>query len=183
MSRPETTTVLWARLFNAITRAIPRDRFVSLSEREAVTAAVWDEVQPEVRRLDKRVERAEAERDLKSKALGAAAIVISDLAAQRDRLRTWPGLMETLAALYPPDVIDGSSGDTGPQIITLTREVDRLRKAARELLTAEMAMLNDWAESSRERKVELWQRLHERADSLRAALDQAPAAEQDGGGQ
>lgn len=61
MSRPETTTVLWARLFNAITRAIPTDRFVSLSEREAITAAVWDEMQPEIRRLDQRAEQAEAD--------------------------------------------------------------------------------------------------------------------------
>lgn len=49
--------------------------------------------------------------------------------AERDRLRTWPGLMETLAQHYPPDIIDGSSGDPGPQIITLAREVDRLREA------------------------------------------------------
>lgn len=64
--------------------------------------------------------------------------------AERDRLRTWPGLMETLAQHYPPDVIDGRSGDPGPQIITLAREVDRLREAVERVREIISDALEAW---------------------------------------
>lgn len=45
-----------------------------------------------------------------------------------ERLRSWDGLMEVLDEHYPADAFVGSSGDKGPRIIALTREVDRLLK-------------------------------------------------------
>ena len=47
-----------------------------------------------------------------------------------ERLQTWAGLMEALDRLYPPDVVDGSSGDPGPRIVVLCREVERLQAQA-----------------------------------------------------
>lgn len=41
---------------------------------------------------------------------------------------SWADLMRTIAEHYPPDVFAGSGGDPGPQIVALTREVDRLRR-------------------------------------------------------
>lgn len=49
-----------------------------------------------------------------------------------ERLRSWAGLMETLDEHYPADVFTGTSGDKGPRIIALTREVDRLLKKVAE---------------------------------------------------
>lgn len=51
-----------------------------------------------------------------------------------DRLHTWGGLMWLLDLYYPPDVFDGSSGDPGPRIVVLTREIDRLRADNESLL-------------------------------------------------
>lgn len=44
-------------------------------------------------------------------------------------LRTWPGMMSVLDEHYPADVFDGSSGDPGSRIVSLVREVDRLKAA------------------------------------------------------
>ncbi len=55
----------------------------------------------------------------------AIHIVLNEL----DRLHTWVGLISLLDEHYPPDVFDGSSGDPGPTIIRLIREIDRLRNA------------------------------------------------------
>lgn len=44
-----------------------------------------------------------------------------------ERLNTWAGLMSLLDTHYPPDLVDGSSGDPGPRTIVLIREVDRLK--------------------------------------------------------
>lgn len=55
------------------------------------------------------------------------------------RLRSWEGLMSLLDAHYPPDIFGGASGDPGPRIVALTRQVDRLRRrmdAALQLLEA-----------------------------------------------
>lgn len=49
------------------------------------------------------------------------------------RLHTWKGLLWILNEHYPADVFDGSSGDPGPTIVALTREVERHR---REILAA-----------------------------------------------
>lgn len=49
--------------------------------------------------------------------------------AELERLRTWGGLMELLDAHYPPDVAGGSSGDPGPRIVVLTREIERLQNS------------------------------------------------------
>lgn len=116
--------------------------------------------------------------------------------ADRDRLRTWDGLMGTLAELYPPDVIDGSSGDPGPQIITLAREVDKLREArdrAREREERwEVENAKVTVERDRLREVEKRARaIADRADTclgsscrdlgaILAALSPAPAGEEVG---
>lgn len=51
-------------------------------------------------------------------------------------------------------------------------ERDRLREAVIPLLNDQEAMLQGWAESNDERRQELWRTLHERADDVRAVLDQ-----------
>src|SRR5262245_2866517 len=56
------------------------------------------------------------------------------LRAEVVRLRTWDGVMAFLDEQYPADVFDGSSGDEGPRIIVLMREVVRYREALRELI-------------------------------------------------
>jgi hypothetical protein len=43
------------------------------------------------------------------------------------RRRSWAGLMSTVDEHYPEDVFDGSSNDPGSRILTLLREIDRLR--------------------------------------------------------
>lgn len=43
------------------------------------------------------------------------------------RLHTWQGLMSLLDEHYPPEVFDRSSGDEGPRVVALVREIDRLR--------------------------------------------------------
>ena len=40
---------------------------------------------------------------------------------------TWPGLVSILDRHYPPDVFTGSSGDQGPRIVALARDVAGLR--------------------------------------------------------
>lgn len=47
--------------------------------------------------------------------------------AEIARLHTWAGLISLLDEHYPPGVVDGSSGDPGPRIVALTRELDRWR--------------------------------------------------------
>lgn len=48
-----------------------------------------------------------------------------------ERLHTWSGLMGIIDEHYPGDVVDGSSGDPGPRIVALLREVAALRDADR----------------------------------------------------
>lgn len=43
-------------------------------------------------------------------------------------LHTWDGLISTLDRHYPPDIVDGSSGDPGPRLVVLLREVAALRR-------------------------------------------------------
>lgn len=45
------------------------------------------------------------------------------------RLHTWHGLMSLLDEHYPADIFDGSSGDPGPRIAVLIREINELRNA------------------------------------------------------
>ncbi|HEY5985989.1 MAG TPA: hypothetical protein VIV12_06320 [Streptosporangiaceae bacterium] len=66
-------------------------------------------------------------------ALADMAIDAADqdrLLVENKKLRSWPGLMETVNRLYPSDVIDGSSGDPGPTIVTLLRQIEQLRRRA-----------------------------------------------------
>src|SRR5438445_12570460 len=49
------------------------------------------------------------------------------LTAEVDRLHSWAGLMSLLDEHYPAEVFTGSSGDPGPAIVFLTREVNELR--------------------------------------------------------
>jgi hypothetical protein len=49
--------------------------------------------------------------------------------AEVARLHTWDGLLSTLDTHYPAEVFDGSSGDDGPRMLALMREIDRLRTA------------------------------------------------------
>ena len=53
--------------------------------------------------------------------------VVNVLEAENERLHSWDGLMSLVDEHYPSDVVDGSSGDPGPRLIVLLREIDRLR--------------------------------------------------------
>lgn len=53
---------------------------------------------------------------------------LAQLQAEAAQLHTWQGLMSLLDEHYPPEVFDGSSGDEGPRIVALVREVDWLRR-------------------------------------------------------
>jgi hypothetical protein len=63
-----------------------------------------------------------------AKCAAAADAALAEVWPELERLRSWAGLMETLDEHYPAEVFDGSSGDPGPRIVALTREVDRLRE-------------------------------------------------------
>jgi Domain of unknown function (DUF3850)/Antitoxin VbhA len=54
---------------------------------------------------------------------------------------SWDWLMAVLAVHYPPDVVDGSSGDPGPRIVALAREVDRLRREAEGAVSVSAEMV------------------------------------------
>lgn len=71
-------------------------------------------------------------------ARAALAVVASEL----PRMRTWDWLMAVLSEHYPPDVFTGSSGDPAPQIVALTREVDRLRREAEGAVVVGAAALD-----------------------------------------
>lgn len=56
------------------------------------------------------------------------------LTAERDAaradlraLRSWAGLMSILDEHYPAAIFDGTSGDSGPAIVTLIRQIHALR--------------------------------------------------------
>jgi hypothetical protein len=49
-------------------------------------------------------------------------------------------------------------------------ELPSLRAAVQSLLNAQGRMLDDWAEANEDRRRELWRRLHEEADCVRALL-------------
>lgn len=55
---------------------------------------------------------------------------------------SWGWLMAVLAEHYPPDVFTGGSGDPAPQIVALTREVDRLRREAEGAVVVGAAALD-----------------------------------------
>jgi hypothetical protein len=50
------------------------------------------------------------------------------LVGQLDALHSWQGLMSLLDEHWPAEIFKGSSGDPGPTIVFLVREVDRLRR-------------------------------------------------------
>lgn len=47
--------------------------------------------------------------------------------AGADHFRNWDGLLSILDEVYPADVFTGVSGDPGPRIIVLLREINALR--------------------------------------------------------
>ncbi len=75
---------------------------------------------------------------------------LSRLKEEVERLNTWDGLMSLVDEHYPSDIFDGSSGDPGPRMVVLLREVtlareerdsaraeiERLRTALTEIRTA-----------------------------------------------
>ena len=61
--------------------------------------------------------------------------LVRELVAELDRLHTWDGLMSLVDEHYPTDIFphfagasDNPDRDPGPRILSLLREVDRLRK-------------------------------------------------------
>jgi hypothetical protein len=67
------------------------------------------------------------------------------LAAEVRRLHTWDGLMSLLDEHYPSDVMTGESGDPGPRILRLTREVHLLK-----LVVDQLRAMRDRAERVRD---------------------------------
>jgi hypothetical protein len=53
--------------------------------------------------------------------------------AEVDRLHSWQGLMSLLDEHYPAHIFTGESGDEGPRVLALVREVDRLQHEQRLL--------------------------------------------------
>lgn len=72
------------------------------------------------------------------------AALLAEAADEIDRLLepSWSRLMEILDEHYPAEVCDGSSGDPGPTIIVLTREIDRLRDLTDPWTHPELAILD-----------------------------------------
>lgn len=103
------------------------------------------------------------------------------LRAEVERLHTWAGLMSLLDEHYPADVMTGESGDPGPRIVALTREVERLRDLRRQLwqtfgrpdgagMDVELVeAAHDWRRSSLDRGTEL-ERLRAEVQRQRAEL-------------
>ena len=57
-----------------------------------------------------------------------ARFICGEAADEIERLHSWEGILSLLDEHYPADIFDGSSGDPGPTIIVLTREIERLRE-------------------------------------------------------
>ena len=103
---------------------------------------------------------------------------VADLATSHEALReqlratqTWDGVMAFLDREYPPDVFDGSSGDPGPRIVVLMREL-RATQTERDELRHGYDVLHGWwqeavqAKSAAEGRVETLTRLLERAEAF-----------------
>lgn len=98
---------------------------------------------------------------------------IRDLLAEVDRLHSWDGLMSLLDEHYPADIFTGSSGDDGPRIIALTREVDRLKAERDRLLAVLERTQNKVADlaTERDRYQTAYRSARERAASYWGAYD------------
>lgn len=82
------------------------------------------------------------------------ADTIEHLQQQVEKLQTWDGLMGTLNKLYPEDVVptlpDSELRDPGARIVSLVRQVEKLRADAEqwnrnlELLVAELSDPMRW---------------------------------------
>lgn len=68
-----------------------------------------------------------------------------------ERLHTWAGLMSLLDEHYPPDVVTGESGDPGPRIVALTRELAGQRQRADMAENRESALAEQLANAAAER--------------------------------
>jgi hypothetical protein len=53
--------------------------------------------------------------------------IAAELRAERDRFHSWAGLMALLDECYPADIFTGMSGDPGPRIVVLLREINQIR--------------------------------------------------------
>lgn len=72
------------------------------------------------------------------------------LRAEHDRLHSWAGLMSLLDGHWPDAVFRGTSGDPGPTIVFLLRQVDQL-KAERARVQVEAVELRESLERMTER--------------------------------
>lgn len=72
------------------------------------------------------------------------------LRAEHDRLHSWAGLMSLLDEHWPDAVFRGTSGDPGPTIVFLLRQVDQL-KAERARVQVEAVELRESLERMTER--------------------------------
>lgn len=77
---------------------------------------------------------------------------IGSLRAELERLHTWAGLMSLLDEHYPADVMTGESGDPGPRIVALVRELEFALKDNERMLaqhTADVAELERLRDAAR----------------------------------
>jgi hypothetical protein len=85
------------------------------------------------------------------KAITALAARLLELDDENKRLDSWDGHMRWLDKWYPPATFDGSSGDPGPTIIKLTRELAAEKARADEAVEraekAEAMLREHWRRS------------------------------------
>ena len=128
-------------------------------------------------------------RDRALAAINALAAVALELDDEVRRLDSWDGHLRWLDKWYPPATFDGSSGDPGPTIVKLTRELAAEKARAgeadgmvgtlkRELDLADHALeaANERADAwhqQRDAAHEAWAEAVERAEKTEAALREA----------
>lgn len=107
----------------------PDERDALLSEIEQLRAEL-DEVAHSARELKRMHDECHQQRDVAR--------------AELARLHSWNGLMSLLDEHYPADIFIGSSGDHGPRVVALIREIDSLRETI-EILSdpEEMAAIRE----------------------------------------
>lgn len=166
----------------------------------------WDELDDGQREVDMRIgealvrlapqgehpsQLAPAESLPEWKCPGCGATTRARMADHEDMVTAdWNGLLTILDTHYPPDVFTGESGDAGPRLIVLTRELSRLRAENERLwrklvIEEEEEESYDWqplrralATSATERITQLYEAsarvLAVHADQVRSGKTQCP---------
>lgn len=102
--------------------------FVCAGDRHRTTAQAW------ILRAD--TESGKRQDKLDARFVAQARTLVPELVAEVERLHTWDGLMSLVDEHYPTSIFphfagapDNPDRDPGPRILSLLREVERLRAA------------------------------------------------------